>query len=389
MDILPKARRWRVWTAVGTAAVMVVVLAGAAEGARRYDESRADVFLSGIVVGGVPVGGLTFDEAATRVRAVWEDPLDARVNVWVGDEMQTVTPRQLGASTDAMARLEAAVAAQRRLPFPVRVWHRLSGRDATDTYAVTQRVDRPSVEAFVDALAEQVYRAPVDSRIDTSSGFVRLTDEVDGFGLRKEEAVEGLSASLHAGHRRIELPGEALTPQTRRSDHGTILLVRVGENKLYHYVGERLVKTYPVAAGKSSNPTPKGRFEVVNKRRNPTWINPAPRGWGKNMPARIGPGPRNPLGTRALDINSPGIRIHGTSDAGSIGYNASQGCIRMRMSDVEELFELVPVGTPVVILQAGADRPRPVPVAVEEPPAEADATPVLPADPPPEDEAAA
>ncbi len=389
MDILPRFRRWRLWTAAGTAVVMVVVLGGAAEGARRYDASRSDTFLPGIVVGGVPVGGLTFDEAATRVRAIWEDPLDAPVNVWVDEDSDTVTARQLGASTDAMARLEEALQAQRRLAFPVRVWHRLSGRDATETYAVTQRVDQPSVQAFVDALAERVYRAPVDSSIDTSSGFVRLTDEIDGFGLRKDAAAEGLSASLHAGHRRIELPGEPLAPQVRRSDHATILLVRVGENKLYHYVGDRLVKTYDVATGIPSNPTPKGRFEVVNKRRNPTWINPAPNRWGKNMPARIGPGPRNPLGTRALDINSPGIRIHGTADSGSIGYNASQGCIRMRMSDVEELFERVPVGTPVIMLQAGPNKPRSVAVPVEEPQAEADATPVLSEDPPPEDEAAA
>ena len=61
------------------------------------------------------------------------------------------------------------------------------------------------------------------------------------------------------------------------------------------------------------------------------------------------PVPGNPLGTRALYLNAPGIRIHGTSDVGSIGTNASHGCIRMLMSDVEEMYPLVPIGTRVIV----------------------------------------
>jgi lipoprotein-anchoring transpeptidase ErfK/SrfK len=56
-------------------------------------------------------------------------------------------------------------------------------------------------------------------------------------------------------------------------------------------------------------------------------------------------GPSNPLGTRALYLDAPGIRIHGTSASYSIGSYASHGCVRMFMGDVEELYEIVPIGT--------------------------------------------
>jgi lipoprotein-anchoring transpeptidase ErfK/SrfK len=76
------------------------------------------------------------------------------------------------------------------------------------------------------------------------------------------------------------------------------------------------------------------------------------------MPARIGPGPSNPLGTRALALNAPGILIHATPDVASIGYSASHGCVRMAPGDEQDLFGRVGVGTPVVIVTAGPAHPR-------------------------------
>ena len=62
------------------------------------------------------------------------------------------------------------------------------------------------------------------------------------------------------------------------------------------------------------------------------------------------PGPGNPLGTRWMGLNAPGVGIHGTDEPTSIGYSESHGCIRMQVPDAEWLFEHVRVGTPVVIL---------------------------------------
>jgi len=64
----------------------------------------------------------------------------------------------------------------------------------------------------------------------------------------------------------------------------------------------------------------------------------------------VPPGPGNPLGTRWMGLSVPGVGIHGTPDAASIGYSASHGCIRMRIPDAEWLFEHVSEGTPVFIV---------------------------------------
>jgi L,D-transpeptidase ErfK/SrfK len=68
------------------------------------------------------------------------------------------------------------------------------------------------------------------------------------------------------------------------------------------------------------------------------------------MPWYMPPGPRNPLGTRALGLDRGALVIHGTPQPWTVGTRSSHGCIRMRRGDVEKLFDLVPQGTPVFIV---------------------------------------
>lgn len=128
----------------------------------------------------------------------------------------------------------------------------------------------------------------------------------------------------------------------------TKIVVSRARRNLHLYKQGRIVKTYRVAVGLPRYPTPSGFFKIINKRVNPTWINPK-SDWAKQMPGRIPPGPDNPLGTRAMDLNIGGIRIHGTRNYASIGTAASHGCIRMTIKDSEALFRIVRLGTPVTI----------------------------------------
>jgi lipoprotein-anchoring transpeptidase ErfK/SrfK len=125
--------------------------------------------------------------------------------------------------------------------------------------------------------------------------------------------------------------------------------VDVSDNTLQLYEGLRVVRDYGVATGTPGYPTPVGTFEIVDKKENPTWYNPDPEGWGAGLPTSIGPGPGNPLGTRAMYLNAPGIRIHGTWDSSSIGTAASHGCIRMHIEDSEDLYPLVSIGARVIV----------------------------------------
>ena len=99
--------------------------------------------------------------------------------------------------------------------------------------------------------------------------------------------------------------------------------------------------------GRAKYPTPAGQFSIVDMQRNPWW-RPPTSDWAKGLKP-IPPGPGNPLGTRALYLSAPGIRIHGTPSDSSIGHYASHGCIRMHIPDSEDLFGRVDVGTPVII----------------------------------------
>ena len=360
---LARPRRCRIWLLLALSAFLLVV--GAAVVA--FDASTDQRLLPGTRLAGVDVGGVGVAEAVRRADARLPDVAAAGLQLEASGIERSVTLGQLGIASDAGRAARLALGDSRHVNLLRRVWHRVTGQPLERDYQVSLRVDPARASALVGDLAASVDRPPVDAALDTGDGFVRVVPAVEG---RETDQRAAVAAIVAAGNRlaarpaasagssaSAALPVRSLAPAVTSFPH--VLLVRLGENRLYHYVDGVSVKDYPVATGQPRYPTPQGTFHIVSKRRNPVWVNPDPRGWGRSMPARIGAGPRNPLGTRAMNLDATGIRIHGTSDNGSLGYSASHGCIRMGMPDVEELFELVPEGTPVVILSAGP--PRPVP----------------------------
>jgi lipoprotein-anchoring transpeptidase ErfK/SrfK len=116
--------------------------------------------------------------------------------------------------------------------------------------------------------------------------------------------------------------------------------------RLRAYRDGKLVATFPVAIGQPAFPSPTGTYVVTEKLKNPTWI-PPNSPWAKGLEP-IPPGSGNPLGTRWIGTSAPAVGIHGTPQAFTIGHAASHGCIRMRIPDVERLFNYVDVGETVV-----------------------------------------
>lgn len=108
------------------------------------------------------------------------------------------------------------------------------------------------------------------------------------------------------------------------------------------YDGDVKVTVYHLGLGKVSTPTPSGYFTITEKAINPSWIDPS------DPEYEIPSGPDNPLGYRWMQIWG-NYGIHGTNRPESIGGYVSNGCIRMREADVEKLFDVVEVGTPVEI----------------------------------------
>ncbi|HEV2960832.1 MAG TPA: L,D-transpeptidase [Candidatus Angelobacter sp.] len=118
------------------------------------------------------------------------------------------------------------------------------------------------------------------------------------------------------------------------------IMISIADRQLALVDNGQVVKTFPVAVGKESTPSPDGDFTVINRTENPTYYHK-----GKV----IKPGKSNPLGTRWMGLSQKGYGIHGTNVPSSIGKAASHGCFRMAKKDVEELFNLVRVGDVVIV----------------------------------------
>jgi L,D-transpeptidase ErfK/SrfK len=146
---------------------------------------------------------------------------------------------------------------------------------------------------------------------------------------------------------RAKYTNPPVTPKTI----GPVILIKRNSNQLTLYNGMKVVRKFQVATGQNIYPTPLGRFQIVVKWKNPWWYPPTQDSWAKGLKP-VPPGPNNPLGTRWMGLNAPGVGIHGTDEPASIGYSLSHGCIRMLVPQAEWLFDHVNVGTPVFIISA-------------------------------------
>ncbi len=125
---------------------------------------------------------------------------------------------------------------------------------------------------------------------------------------------------------------------------GQYLIINSKKNKLGYFKDGVLVKEFSVATGKSSTPTPQGKFKVVNKIKNRPYYSGGISGGS----------PNNPLGDRWLGLHvgatyGTTYAIHGNNNESSIGKHISGGCIRMHNSEVRWLFDQISVGAYAII----------------------------------------
>ena len=335
---------------VSIALGLVLLGGGTAYAAYRYDAASANRILPGVTVAGVDVGEMTRQEAIAAVKEAVEPSLDRTVTIRVGGRAWHVPPAELGTRAPVGRLVSRAMEISESHSWPSRVLHRVFDRPVDESFDVGFRYRPGRVSRFVKTIADEVAVDPTNASVDYLNGHLVLNRPEFGRALRVENARAAVLEALRGSEQSVKLGLKRLEPEVTKQDLGQTLVVDLSGLKLQLYDGLRLRKTYPVAAGQPQYPTPPGEWTVIDKVENPTWVNPAPDGWGAGLPASIPGGPSNPLGTRAIYLDAPGIRIHGTSSSSSIGTYASHGCVRMYMSDVEELYELVDVGATVHIV---------------------------------------
>ena len=148
----------------------------------------------------------------------------------------------------------------------------------------------------------------------------------------------------------IKLPYNAILPLGLQPG----ITVNLAEFRLYYrwkQDGHDRVRIYAIGTGQDGWNTPLGTFHIAIKVKDPSWtVLPALREANPDLPATVPPGPNNPLGQYWLGLDREGVGIHGTNKPYGVGRQVSHGCIRLYSRDIANLFNLVPKGTQVTII---------------------------------------
>ncbi|MEH6640550.1 L,D-transpeptidase family protein [Vreelandella glaciei] len=153
----------------------------------------------------------------------------------------------------------------------------------------------------------------------------------------------------------VVIPAQYILPPAPREG----VVINLSELRLYYYPADKpgIVETYPVSVGREEFATPVGITRTTVKVKDPAWAPPssmrreaAER--GEPAPSVVPPGPQNPLGEHAILLAMPSYLIHGTNRPDGVGMRVSRGCIRMYPEDIKSLYERLPSGTQVNLMDA-------------------------------------
>jgi lipoprotein-anchoring transpeptidase ErfK/SrfK len=319
-------------------AFLVMIMIGVEAGARAQKaagEPEQRVVAQGVHISGVDVSGLTAAQAERAVRRATSEP----VTLTYGAQSWRFAPETLGADFQVDGAVRAALAAPEGAA--VRLGVSLDER----------RLDR-----WTKRFARDFDQRMRNAKIVLRALRPRVTRSQIGRRLYRWSTKTAIISDLRSHDRGpLELDAKVTKPRVSQNEVGPAIVIRRASNRLFLYRGPgkggmKLRRQFGVATGQPSYPTPLGSFTIADKQKDPWWY-PPDSDWAAGAEP-VPPGPGNPLGTRWMGLSEPLIGIHGTPDAASIGYSASHGCIRMLVHEAEWLFERVPEGTPVFILDA-------------------------------------
>jgi lipoprotein-anchoring transpeptidase ErfK/SrfK len=346
-------RRLLVATGIALTLAGVAVSAGGAY-AYFWDRDNADVIASGIRVAGIDVGGLH----ASRAQALLDErlvrPLQQPLRIEHDGHTFIVHPSKAGLQVDVAQMVDTAVRLGRTGGLAGRVLRELRGRRLDESVPLRAALSQASVGAFVDHVALVVDRPAKAARVVPSASTLRVVPSHNGVAVRREQLQRALAAALLRpnGPRRLAVPTRVLLPRWSTASiakrYPTFILVSRETFTLRLFKHLKLARTFRVAVGQAGLETPAGLYEINDKQIDPSWHVPL-SAWAGDLAGRIiPPGPADPIKSRWMGFWD-GAGIHGTDEISSIGSAASHGCIRMTIPDVEALYPLVPLHTPIYV----------------------------------------
>ncbi len=186
-----------------------------------------------------------------------------------------------------------------------------------------------------------------------------LPDIARRFNLGYEEIVRanpGVDPWLPGAGRRVLLPTRFVLPDAPREG----LVVNLAAMRLFWFPKRepgklQVVYTYPIGIGRVGWVTPEGSTRVLTRVKDPAWRPPLSvrkehAENGEILPALVPAGPDNPLGAHMFRLGWPGYLIHGTNKPYGVGMRSSHGCLRLYPEDIAKLYEQLPIGTKVTVV---------------------------------------
>lgn len=233
-----------------------------------------------------------------------------------------------------------------------RLVSRIMGERAIN-YSVPLTYRNALVQKTITNVRKEYGNTAVAATVEPTRQGIRIKNGHPGFNFLRPQLHVGLKKLLTTENTKIMIQAKKTFAMNRaqlRETTPAYIHINKDTHQLKFYSHLYLKKTYGIAVGKAGFDTPTGLYTVVNKQTDPTWQVPN-KAWAGSLAGQTIPGgsPLNPLKARWLGLSIPGVGIHGTAEDFSIGQNASHGCIRMHVSDVKQLYPLVPLNTPVYI----------------------------------------
>jgi lipoprotein-anchoring transpeptidase ErfK/SrfK len=333
-------------------AALVLVLLGGAVAAYAYDSSRDDLIAKGVTIAGVDVGGMKVSEARRIVARELREPLERPISVVHSGRRFTLSAQDAGVHADVLGMVDEALAKSRDGSIFTRVARDLTGGEENAQVPARVTYDQGAIDGLVKRVSGQLNRKARDAEVDFPS--LEKVKQQNGVKVQAHLLRQRLAQALTVPGvgRRVKAPVRVTHPKVTQADlakkYPVVLVADRTNFQLKLYKQLQLVKSYTVAVGAVGFDTPAGLYHIQNKAVNPTWTVPN-SAWAGDLAGKVvPPGPDNPLKARWLGIFD-GAGIHGTEETYSLGQAASHGCLRMAIPDVIELYDQVPVGTPIYI----------------------------------------
>jgi len=320
-----------------------------------YDGSRSDTVAQGVKIANVDVGSLDAEQARQRVSAQLLKPLARPLTVPVRNREFQLTARRARVHADVEAIVDDAIEQGREGGIFARTWRGITGAERNITIKPKIEYSSAAVNGLVRRVQRALNRPAVDAKVEFAPQNVSIRSSRTGRRVNAKRLRANVQAELVSaiGERTVEVPVKTIKPKITSDKladrYPVVVTIKRGAFQLSLYKRLKLVKTYPIAVGQVGLETPAGLYTIQNKAVNPAWTVPN-AAWAGSLAGQVIPAgaANNPLKSRWLGVYD-GVGVHGTSDRGSIGSNASHGCIRMLIEDVEALYDEVPVGAPIYI----------------------------------------